>query len=745
MRIRQKSILLLLLCAMIPLLAISIISFVSAEKALEEQAAIDLQVDTDTTLGRIETFFETVAVNVAAWSTLPVIQDVLIDDDDGEIAGALARLRNQHTYISEFLVINDHGLGVSVTDERNLRRDFSGAAFMRTAQQSGMFQGRVEVSDITDSEGVVFAVPIRANYNPDTIIGTFVGVVDWTQIKQTLSEVSVTGKEQSGDHILILKSAEDSRVLYRSAGAELSRMDDAGQDFLTRTAVSSGVNLFSDPHWVMQSAVATDVLYAQINTLRFQSLIVGTVVLVVVLGVGFWGANHLSNPIVSITQVMEKLAGGQIDVEIAALDRTDEIGEMARALLVFKDNAIKRKEAEEDLREAKDEAVQANIAKSRFLAAASHDLRQPLHAQGLFVASLFELTHDQESRRILGKIEQSVEAVDDMLSALLDITSLDTGALTPDRVHFRIDTLLESIETDFSPEAAEKGIDLRVMPCSAIAHSDLALLSRIVRNLVSNALRYTESGRVLLGCRHHPGALRIEVWDTGIGIPETLLGRIFEEFYRTEDIDSAGKKRLGLGLAIVERTARLLGHRIRITSTPGRGSMFSVEVPYGTAPSRRQQVSSAARNLPGNLAGRAVLVIDDDEQVLSAMRSVLGNWGCQVVVARSGEEAVAAIGELGRAPDLAVVDYLLGEEQTAVDALGCIEAELGSGVPTVIVTGTTSNDVMLEFEKNGYQVLHKPVKPAKLRATFNHMLDKMNERRMEEKRAAGDRVAIRSG
>lgn len=722
MRIRRKSIVLLLLCTIIPLLQISVVSFITAQNALEAQAGAELAADTKAALDRIEAFFEKVTVDVAAWSSLPVIQDVLIDDEDGEIATELVRLQKQYGYFAGLLVLNDQGICVAATDDTNLRRNFSDRDLIQEIQRGRMFQGRVEDSNLASGEALVFAVPIHADYNANTIIGTFVGAIDWAHIEQILSEVFVSGMHQDREHVLTLRSSEDARILYQSAGAGAAGYHDGAPGFLIRAAQSEGRGGFSDPAWTLQAAVASDVVYARVDTLRLRSLLVGVVAFFLVLGVGFWGANRLSKPIVSITQTMEELAGGKVDVQVGALDRSDEIGEMARSLLVFKDNAVQRRKAEEDLRQAKEEAERANLAKSKFLAAASHDLRQPLHAQGLFIASLFTLIDGEESRRILGKMKQSVEALDDMFGALLDITGLESGASRPAPSDFRIGNLLQWIETDFAPAAEEKGIELRVVQCGAVVRSDPALLGRIVRNLVSNAIRYTESGRVLLGCRRRAQGLRIEVWDTGIGIPESSRRRIFEEFYRVQDFDSAGEKRLGLGLAIVERTARLLGHPIDVASTDGRGSMFAVEAPYGSSTEVIQPALSIPGSASGSIAGTIVLLIDDDLEILGAMGGMLESWGCEPVAAQSADGALARLDQLGRKPDLALVDYLLAGGETGLQAMARIEAALGYRLATIIVTGTTTPDVVAETRRSGYRILHKPVQPAKLRAICSHML-----------------------
>ena len=381
-----------------------------------------------------------------------------------------------------------------------------------------------------------------------------------------------------------------------------------------------------------------------------------------------------------------------------------------------------RKGAEAALRAAKEEAERANRAKSRFLAAASHDLRQPLHALGLFASVLAGKVRGEGNRRLVQKIGASLEALDRMFGALLDISRLEAGVITPAVEDFRVRNLLERMTDQFTPQADEKGIEFRVVACGAVVRSDSALLDRILRNMISNAVRYTDSGRVLLGCRRRGAALRIEVWDTGPGIPEAQLSEVFQEFERLPRGGGDQGDGLGLGLTIVERMSRLLGHSTHVSSVPGKGSMFAVEVPCGGAKAKGRRRQSRTADDGVDVAGARILVLDDEACVLEGTVRVLEEWGCRVRGARSIEEALAGLAVFGGPPNLIIADYRLGQSMTGSRAVERIQAELGAEVPAIIITGDTAPARLREAQASGHELLHKPFPPDRLRRILVEVL-----------------------
>ena len=367
-----------------------------------------------------------------------------------------------------------------------------------------------------------------------------------------------------------------------------------------------------------------------------------------------------------------------------------------------------------ELGRAKGEAEQANISKTRFLAAASHDILQPLNAARLYVTSLVERQRGSSDAQLITNIDASLDAVEDIFGALLDISRLDTGAMRPEIVGFRIDELLRQLEVEFTPLAQEKGLNLKFVPCSLAVQSDRRLLRRLLQNLVSNAIKYTPNGRVLVGCRRRDGRLRIDVYDTGLGIPASKKQAIFQEFHRLEQGAKAARG-LGLGLSIVERIARVLDHKITVNSSVGRGSQFSVKVPLSAAIPPRQQPRVAREVDRVQLSGITVLCIDNELAILDGMETLLAGWGCRVLKAPDLEEAIALVAEGKITPDGLLVDYHL-DEGNGIAAITELRRRFGADLTAILITADRSPRVREDARANGIQLLNKPLKPAALRA-----------------------------
>lgn len=373
-----------------------------------------------------------------------------------------------------------------------------------------------------------------------------------------------------------------------------------------------------------------------------------------------------------------------------------------------------------ETRAARDAAEAANRAKTRFLAAASHDLRQPLHALGLFAARLSDRTRDAEDAALVQRIATSVTSLESLFSALLDVSKLDAGVVTATTKAVALDALFDRLAYDFSPEALERGLKLSVLPARYVVSSDPVLLERILRNLITNALRYTTRGGIVVGARKRGERVAIEVWDSGPGIAPDDIERVFEEFYQVGNPERDRAKGLGLGLAIVRRLSQLLGHEVQVASRPGRGTVFRVLVDPASAGAEPVRAPALPRALDP-LPGRRVLVIDDEESVREATRQTLAAWGCIPIVAADAEEGVAACAGQP-CPDAMVVDYRLREGRNGVDAIGLLRAALAEDVPAMVISGESSVEELLRIQAGGYLLLHKPVTPAKLRAALTHLL-----------------------
>lgn len=374
------------------------------------------------------------------------------------------------------------------------------------------------------------------------------------------------------------------------------------------------------------------------------------------------------------------------------------------------------------LKKQKTAAEQANQAKSRFLAATSHDLRQPVQAQVLFVAELRERIKDPELQSLLDSLEASTEAVRELLNGLLDISKLDAGTIQANCHNFAIKDMLDKLRLEYNQQAQEKGLKLRVVPSDAIVFSDSTLLTRILRNLVSNAVRYTESGGVIVGCRCRCDRLRIEVRDSGVGIPEDQQQAIFQEFYQLGNLGRNREMGLGLGLAIVDRLASLLDCRIVLKSTPGKGSIFAFELPKGGLSQAQGAGETLMDLVNSDIAGARVLIIDDEAEIRRAICGLLQGWRCQVLKASCVEEALQQLAASGYSPEVIVCDYRLRDGENGLKAIARIQTRLPTSIPAILITGDTSAECLREVSVSGYRLLHKPVQPARLRALLGYEL-----------------------
>ena len=373
------------------------------------------------------------------------------------------------------------------------------------------------------------------------------------------------------------------------------------------------------------------------------------------------------------------------------------------------------------LRQQKDEAEQANIAKSKFLAAASHDLRQPLHALTLFTSVLDESIQYPKVRRVVDQIKASVHALQSLFNALLDISRLEAGVMMAEKTDFNLQSMFEKLANDFDPEANEKGIAIAWPKASIAVHSDPTLLEQILRNYIVNAIRYTHEGEVLIVYEGDGKLLTIKVIDTGVGIPEEEQQAIFNEFHQLGNPERDRSKGLGLGLAIVQRTAKLLGHEINVESQPGVGSTFSITVDQANI-MESTGINKADFKRDAEHKETALLVVIDDEiSVREGTQSLLELWGCDVITAVDKYEAIAQLRQSNRMPDGIIADYRLPKNQTGVEAIHAIYAEYHSNIPALIVTGDIAAERLREVNNSGFQVLHKPVAPVKLRAFLRNI------------------------
>lgn len=385
---------------------------------------------------------------------------------------------------------------------------------------------------------------------------------------------------------------------------------------------------------------------------------------------------------------------------------------------------VERELMQAELEQAKELAEAAILSKDRYFAAASHDLLQPMNAARLLVSALREQPLPSHESYLVEQIHLALENAEDLITDLLDISKLDQKAVTPDVSEFHLAPLLSSMLAEFQPVAQSKNLQLTLIPNSLAVRSDSRLLLRIIRNLLSNAIRYTRTGRVLIGCRRQGDQVSIEVWDTGDGIPLNQQQNIFKEFQQLDCHRGKDRQGLGLGLAIVDRLANMLQHPLAVRSEQGVGSMFSVTVPRAKL-AVQSSISGHYSGSPATSLQRlAVLVIDNEDSILMSMDQLLSGWGCQVLTASNAEDAVALCADEDFVPDVILADFHLHDNLLGTEAIQAVREQLKRPIPAVIITADRSSECRLLFDQLELPVLNKPVKPSKLRALLSHIVER---------------------
>lgn len=374
------------------------------------------------------------------------------------------------------------------------------------------------------------------------------------------------------------------------------------------------------------------------------------------------------------------------------------------------------------LTEQKEKAENANISKTKFLAAASHDLRQPLHAMGLFLGALKSRVEKEDEKNIVEKIQKSSNALNGLLDSLLDISKLDAGVVKPEPELFHIQHLFNSLSAEFYAAANEKNLKIKFVNTKLSVNSDRRIIERILRNLISNAIRYSGKGGVVVGCRRHKDNVLLAVYDSGIGIEKDKLEEVFEEFHQLENTERDRSKGLGLGLAIVKRMAKLVGMPLFVRSVPGKGSVFAIEMSVATEDAFECDDTELVTDFL-SFDGKTVLVVDDEEEIRESLSGLLRVWGCHVVAAASGDDAVDKVKNENISLDIILVDYRLRNNETGIDVIEKVcRLYQGDDIPAIIITGDTGPARIKEAESSGYRILHKPVLPDELRLLLSEYL-----------------------
>ena len=443
-----------------------------------------------------------------------------------------------------------------------------------------------------------------------------------------------------------------------------------------------------------------------------------------------WLAQCVTNPVLDLADTVAEIERGNLEaranVRAGGVLKVLESGinDMAESLTEARDNLEARIAlATAELQRQKDRAEQANHTKTQFLAAASHDLRQPLQALGMFSHALRRRVTDPATIELVEGIGRGVDSLESVLEALLDISKLDAGAVTPRSEDVPLGPLFDNLRETFRPAAVMNGLDFVIVPTRVWVHSDPLLLMRILSNLVSNALRYTARGGVVVGCRRRGQMIGIEVWDSGRGIEPEKQQEIFREFIQIGQPERTHDKGLGLGLAIVDRLCRLLEHPIRVRSRVGRGTVFEVMLPR-VAGVEEEGGAAIGDDEAVPLAGRRLLLVDDERDVLMALAGYLEVRGAHLMLASSSREAEEVLRREETPPDLIVTDYRLGTDDDGVSLLNLLRALYGPDLPGIILTGESSPETLRILADSGYPMLSKPVHPQELEGLIARVLDK---------------------
>jgi signal transduction histidine kinase/CheY-like chemotaxis protein len=533
------------------------------------------------------------------------------------------------------------------------------------------------------------------------------------------------------DNSLVLRNTDMSQLAQveaaRRGGPEHAEQGLLATD-ISGTRVLAAYAPLPSLGWFLFTEAPISEAYAPLYSSILRSIALIAAALAAAVMAGLLLARRMVIPIQALRDGAARIGSGDLAqrISIRTGDELEALGDQFNSMAAQLQDSYATLERKVD--ERTHELALANQAKSRFLAAASHDLRQPLHALGLFVAQLRSQSATGDKGQIVERIDTAVAAMNELFNALLDISKLDAGVLTPNYTEFPILHLLRRIESTFAGMAREKGLSLRIVPTSAWVRSDAILLERILINLVSNAVRYTSRGGVVVGCRRRDGILRIEVWDSGAGIPEDQRKNIFGEFYRITD---AGRDQrggvgggLGLGLAIVDRLGKLLDHPIALASRPGKGTRFSVSAPL-CRPGRAAQPAAAAPLDSADVArGKLIVVIDDDPLVLDGTGGLLRSWGSRVVAGATDAAVTQALRAQPSVPDLIISDYRLPDGKNGIEAIDGVRKAFGQDIPAFLISGDTDPELLRQAQSCGFHLVHKPVQPMTLRAMLQRMIRK---------------------
>lgn len=708
---------------------------VAARQALEAAQAA----------ARIERFIGQTGALLRA--TLSLQDSRHLSDADADIQFELYRLMRQSRAIQEIYWIDRHGrervrISRMASDRIGGGEDRSQSPEFLHARAEAPWFG--PVTFVVNQPRVVMA---RRGGLPES--GVLAAQVDLTQLRDIIHEtrfgregvayvVDGQGRLLAHPDFLQVLALPDWTAHPPVRAATVQAPTDGLIEFDTpegRQMVARVAEL-TVPGWRLITEQPRDEAYAPVRRALVTALWILALAVLAGSAVGIVLARRVVRPIQRLAEGADRIGEGQLEHRIE-LARSDELGQLADrfnqmtghlrdAYRLLETRVAERTrelaEANAMLRTRREEAEQANQAKTRFLASASHDLRQPLHTISLLVGVLRRQAVAPEVGQLVGHIQASVSAMEALFVGLLDISKLDAGMSSPVLGDHALAELLRRMAASHGPEAERKQLRLVIVPSRCAVRTDAMLLERVLGNLVSNAIRYTERGKVLVGCRRRPDGIELQVWDTGVGIVPTQLPHVFDEFFQVGNPERDRGKGLGLGLAIVKRTLALLEHPYTLRSTPGRGTCFSILLPAAEA----LPVVTARTEAPGSgwrIAGAFIVVIDDEADTRRAMQALCHSWGAHVLTAASAGQCLALLGEHLRDPDLILCDYRLRRGHDGLAAIRKIRARIGQAVPAIIITGDIAAADLRRVADAGLPLLHKPVGADRLLAAIEAALD----------------------
>jgi signal transduction histidine kinase/CheY-like chemotaxis protein len=650
--------------------------------------------------------------------------------DQRELDGR--RLLRQVPAIAELALLDGQGrerlrISRQAMDQIGSNRDFSADDKFKAALANKVFYGPVYFRRGSEP----FMTLAMAGSRRDA--GVSVAEVNLTHIWDVVNQIKVSGGGRAyvvdargrliahPEISLVLRNTDVSQLAQVRAGRAKPDMEEAqiardlkGESVLAAHAMATPLN------WLVVVEIPESEANAPLYAIIVRTVVVLVAGLILALLAALLLARLMMVPVRALATGAARIGAGALDhrIQIKSGDELEALGEQLNdmaAKLQGSYTTLERK-----VEERTQQLHEANLSKSRFLAAASHDLRQPLHALNLFAAQLRSEKDQLERDRLAGRIDTAVANMNELFNALLDISKLEAGAMRANITDFPVSRVLNRIGAMFTAAARDKGLYLHVVSSSAWVRSDAILLEQILLNLVANAVRYTSSGGVVVGCRRLGDKLRVDVCDSGIGIPADQQRSIFSEFYQVAAPERS-KGGLGLGLAIVERIATVLEHPISLASTLGKGSRFSISIPKVETRAVSAVAAVAGIAPPDRLRDKLIVVIDDDALALEGTGGLLRSWGCRVVTGQSDREALTKLN--GSRPDLIISDYHLKEGRSGIDAIGELRHVFCEDIPAFLISGDISQDRLRETHGATHHLLHKPVNPMALRAIMTRLIN----------------------